>query len=124
MRTSISGSTFDCGDPEALAKFWAELLGYDIAESSPEGALIVADTDGGFWIWFQKVPEGKRSKNRFHLDLRTDDLEREVARAESMGATTVARHGHDAWVWRVMQDPEGNEFCLGTAAPPELIPGL
>jgi predicted enzyme related to lactoylglutathione lyase len=117
MGTAISGSTFDCADPASLSEFWARLLGYDVAETSSDGALIVAESSSGFWIWFQRVPEGKAAKNRFHLDLRADDLEKEVARAESLGATTMARHQHDAWTWRIMQDPEGNEFCLGTAPP-------
>jgi predicted enzyme related to lactoylglutathione lyase len=117
MGIAISGSTFDCADPASLSEFWARLLGYEVAESSSDGALIVAESSSGFWIWSQKVPEGKAAKNRFHLDLRADDLEKEVARAESLGATTMAGHQHDAWTWRIMQDPEGNEFCLGMAPP-------
>jgi glyoxalase superfamily protein len=118
MVTSISGSTIDCADPESLPLFWARLPSFEVAESSSGGALIMTESGSGLWIWFQKVPQGKAAKNRFHLDLRADDLEGEVARAESLGATTVARHQHDSWIWRVMQDPEGNEFCLGTAVPP------
>jgi catechol 2,3-dioxygenase-like lactoylglutathione lyase family enzyme len=76
-------------------------------------------------LFFQQVPEGKTVKNRVHLDVRAapglqgDErmaaLEAEHDRLVALGATRVERHepappmgaGHI-----VMQDPEGNEFCL------------
>ena len=76
-------------------------------------------------IFFQQVPEGKAAKNRLHLDVRAapdlqgDErmaaLEAECERLVALGATRVERFepappmggGHI-----VMQDPEGNEFCL------------
>ena len=58
---------------------------------------------------------GKTAKNRMHFDLRAPgSVEAEVARLEGFGATVVRRYdGHT-----VMQDPEGNEFCVepGSAA--------
>jgi hypothetical protein len=51
-------------------------------------------------------------KNRLHLDLIPDtDQEVEVARLESLGATR-ADIGQTDVSWIVMQDPEGNEFCV------------
>jgi len=76
-------------------------------------------------LFFQQVPEGKTAKNRVHLDVRAapglqgDErmaaLEAEHERLVALGATRVERYepappmgaGHI-----VMQDPEGNEFCL------------
>lgn len=76
-------------------------------------------------LFFQQVPEGKAAKNRIHLDVRAAPglqgeermaaLELEADRLLTLGATRVERHepsppmgaGH-----LVMQDPEGNEFCL------------
>lgn len=76
-------------------------------------------------LFFQQVPEGKTAKNRVHLDVRAapglegDErmaaLEAEADRLVALGATRVSRsepsppmsHG-----FLVMQDPEGNEFCL------------
>jgi hypothetical protein len=81
----------DCADPDRLAHFWAEALGYRIApppdgfenwpafwkskgvpeEEVEDGADRIVDPDGaGPSIWFQKVSEGKVVKNRLHLDLR------------------------------------------------------
>jgi hypothetical protein len=56
------------------------------------------------------VPEPKTAKNRMHFDLRAPDgdVAAEVDRLAALGAT-VLRRGEDL---TVMQDPEGNEFCV------------
>lgn len=82
--------TFDCADPDALAHFWADALGYELqpppngfdswdaalqAWSVPEqewnsrSAAIPSD-GGGPRLFFQRVPESKAGKNRVHLDIR------------------------------------------------------
>lgn len=89
-------------------------------------ASAAEDPDGvGPRLFFQRVPEGKTAKNRVHLDVRAapglsgDErmaaLEAECERLVALGATRLERfepsppmtQGHI-----VMQDPEGNEFCL------------
>ena len=55
------------------------------------------------------MPEGKTAKNRMHFDLRAPGpVAAEVVRLEELGATVVRRTS----VTLVMQDPEGNEFCV------------
>ena len=81
--------TFDCGDPNALAGFWAEVLGYQYdppppgfdtwdqaldawgvpAEHRNDRSAVSDPTGAGPRLFFQKVPEGKVAKNRVHLDL-------------------------------------------------------
>jgi Glyoxalase-like domain len=79
--------TIDANDPAALARFWADALGYvptPPAEPGPawhahyrarlgdEDSFVdrLFDPEGsGPPIWFQKVPESKAGKNRLHLDL-------------------------------------------------------
>ena len=67
-------------------------------------------------LGFQQVPEAKVVKNRVHLDLRaTHDatLDEEVVRLEGLGAKRIRRVVDDpANVHEIMQDPEGNEFCV------------
>lgn len=137
--------TFDCADPQKLASFWCEVLGYalmdppggyatweealtafGVPEESFNDAHAAVDPAGdGPRLFFQKVPEGKSAKNRVHLDARSapglegDErmatLETEAERLVGLGATRVQRFepapplgaGHI-----VLQDPEGNEFCL------------
>ena len=68
---------------------------------------------------FVRVPEEKAVKNRVHLDLGADDREAEVQRLLALGARRVADHGS----WTVMQDPEGNEFCVVQAPPEDPVSG-
>ena len=57
----------------------------------------------------QRVPEPKTAKNRMHFDLRVPGaIADEVRRLQGLGAR-VLRPGEDLVV---MQDPEGNEFCV------------
>ncbi len=114
MTIQVAGSTFDCHDAALVGRFWAEVLGYELAPwSDEEGALIRDPAGEGAWIGFTQVPEGKAAKNRFHMDLEAEDLVAEIARVESLGGRSVAEHHEPFWDWNVMADPEGNEFCLG-----------
>ena len=115
----------DCRDPEDLARFWGVLLGVEIRErvgSSPVGPrYVVLEPRPGsdVAVAFQWVPEVKTVKNRLHLDVVAEaGLEEVTRRVKELGG---ARHPwgdqeDEHWRWRVMTDPEGNEFCL---IPPE-----
>ncbi|MEU9009743.1 VOC family protein [Streptomyces sp. NPDC048479] len=65
-------------------------------------------------LLFQRVPEGKTTKNRLHLDLHVgpERREAEVARLEGLGATVLYHADEPVGVWSTMADPEGNEFCV------------
>ena len=74
-----------------------------------------AALDGGAtcptWFFLQ-VPEGKTAKNRMHIDLEADDRMAEVNRLVKLGATHVADKDEWGIQWSVLNDPEGNEFCV------------
>ncbi|MFE9681901.1 VOC family protein [Streptomyces sp. NPDC006285] len=134
--------TFDCAEPERVARFWCEVMGY-VVPPPPEGFTTWEDyhraqppekrgawfvckdpSDVGPRMYFQRVPEGKVAKNRMHLDVRVGTglvgeerlatLEAECARLVALGAvhvqTLVADEENESCI--VMQDIEGNEFCL------------
>jgi hypothetical protein len=112
--------TFDTGDPVRVATFWAAALGYDLADPDPEGAYIADPSGQTRGIFFQPVPEPKTAKNRVHLDLRpSGTMREEVDRLRWLGATEVdvvekeasAVDGQSTF-WTVMEDVEGNEFCV------------
>ncbi|TBL30683.1 VOC family protein [Verrucosispora sp. SN26_14.1] len=134
--------TFDCAEPERVARFWCEVLGY-VVPPPPEGfadwaeftralpperqgaAFACVDPTGaGPRLFFQRVPEGKVVKNRLHLDVRAATglvgaervaaLEAEGARLVALGGTRVRLLESDGFneSCLVMQDVEGNEFCL------------
>jgi Glyoxalase-like domain len=110
MPSVIKAVSFDAADALRLATFWAAALGSDVdEESTPDKAFVEAAGWGGPNIWFIAVPEGKAAKNRVHFDLRAPGpAADEVARLEGLGAAVLERHEHHV----VMQDPEGNEFCV------------
>jgi hypothetical protein len=110
MPSVIKTVTFDAADALALAGFWAAVFGSDVEEeSTAEKAFLEAAGWGGPNIWFIQVPEGKTAKYRMHFDLRAPGpAADEVARLENLGARVLERHEHTV----LMQDPEGNEFCV------------
>jgi hypothetical protein len=134
------GLTFDAGDPERLGAFWCLALGYvehpppegyqswaqyDAANGTPgnEAGYTIVDPDGkGPNIFFQPVPEPKTAKNRLHMDVRVSGagtegerrsrIEAAIAPLVAAGATVQGRSTAADDFFIVMQDPEGNEFCL------------
>ncbi|GAA0972499.1 hypothetical protein ENKNEFLB_04194 [Nocardioides aquaticus] len=134
--------TFDCASPRAVAAFWKEVLGYVDPPTPPGfetweafDATLPEERQGSAWacqdptgvgprLFFQRVPEAKAGKNRLHLDVRVgvgltgDDrvsaLEAEADRLEQLGARRVRLMRADGVneSCQVMQDVEGNEFCL------------
>jgi Glyoxalase-like domain len=112
MGMRFESLTVDCHEPEQLARWWGELLGWP-ARDDGDGDWVVEPPDPslGCPLLFGAVPDEKSVKNRLHLDLRPDDQAAEVAKAEALGATRVdIGQGDETWV--VLADPEGNEFCI------------
>lgn len=123
---SIKDIVFDSSHPASTARFWAQALDdfeiapYDEEElarlrsigiNDPEDDpnVLLVGRDGRLpRIFFQLVPEGKRVKNRVHLDLSTADAAAEVKRLCALGATVQAEHKD----WVTLHDPDGNEFCV------------
>jgi Glyoxalase-like domain len=110
MPAFIKTLTFDCVDALRVARFWAAALGSDVDEdSSAQRAYVEAPGWGGPNIWFRGGRGPKAAPNRLHLDLRAlTSMDEEVARLVTLGATMAERFDDIA----VMQDPEGNEFCV------------
>ena len=113
--------TFDCAEPERVARFWCEVLGYVYVEGQNS---CVDPTGVGPRLYFQRVPESKVVKNRVHLcvrvgtgmvgDERLAALEAECTRLVPLGAVRQrllrADGVNESCI--VMQDIEGNEFCI------------
>ena len=117
----------DCHDPAAQARWWADVLDWQIIFDSDDEVVLVprhatveklkampwSQVPPG--LVFVTVPEGKQVKNRLHLDLAphsSDDRDAEIARLLELGATRADVGQSDDVSWDVFTDPEGNEFCV------------
>lgn len=93
----------DAIDPERMAQFWAPALGLPETEAVPSGFKICGSTPEQT-VWVNRVTEEKTVKHRVHFDLHGAGVD------DYPGATPISAEGQ--FPWRVMQDPEGGEFCL------------
>ena len=111
--------------PEGFATWEEALVAWGVPESEWNSRSAIVDPDGaGSRVFFQRVPEPKQAKNRVHLDLhvggglgvaieeRKARIAAEAVRLIEVGASRQAEFDQEREYWLVMQDPEGNEFCL------------
>ena len=113
-------------DPPGDFATWPDFLrSMGVPESEFNSASAIEDPDGvGPRIFFQRVPESKAGKNRLHLDVnagggrgtpeaeRAELVDEAVAELIEHGAALVGERAKMGERWVVMQDPEGNEFCV------------
>lgn len=121
--TRISATVLGAPDPQELADFYEELLGW-IRVHDEAGWVMLRPPEGGAGLSFQHEPHfeppvwpaqpGTPSMT-MHLDIAVDDLDAGVAWATSSGATAADHQLQDNV--RVMVDPVGNPFCLFPAPP-------
>ena len=104
----------DTVDPERIAPFWCALLGVQERGWFGDDYLMLTTDGGAPPVAFQRVPEAKSVKNRLHVDLEVDDLDRAFAGIVALGGSAVSDvlEMPGGYRWRVMADPEGNEFCI------------
>ncbi|MEU9865954.1 VOC family protein [Streptomyces sp. NPDC047971] len=119
MACRISELVIDCADPERLAAFWSEVLGYVEQEREEDGSIAIGPADGGFGgplpILILSPSDAPRTgKLRLHIDVSPTDRDQdaELERLLALGArrADVGQTGEENW--HVLADPEGNEFCL------------
>jgi hypothetical protein len=124
-------AVIDCQDLHAQARWWADVLDWQLAYEDADQAAIAPKHEQdrplsaqewptvGPALVFVSVPESKTIKNRLHLDLAphiTDDRDALIDSLLARGATR-ASVGQDEpkASWTVLADPEGNEFCVLSA---------
>jgi hypothetical protein len=116
MGSLLTEVVIDAREPAVLARWWAEVLGWEVTDDEHGYSWISlagATPPDALAIVFVPVPEPKAQKNRVHLDVNPTgmDQDAELARLLALGA---ARRdvGQGDVPWVVLEDPEGNEFCL------------
>lgn len=117
MACRITELVLDCADPQRLAAFWGEVLGWGVIGQAEDGVEIGPPT-GEYGpqptIVFSLSDEPRPARLRLHVDVNATDRDQaaELERLLALGArpADVGQTGEEPW--HVLQDPEGNEFCL------------
>ncbi|MFC4060983.1 VOC family protein [Planomonospora corallina] len=118
MACRISELVIDSRDPERLAAFWCDVLGY-VVLGRAEGGVEIGPEAEGFGglqptIVFNPTNHPKVGKLPLHIDVNPTDRDQdaELERLLAIGAVhaDVGQTGEESWY--VLADPEGNEFCL------------
>jgi Glyoxalase-like domain len=110
----IAAVVVDCADPRAMARFWDEAMDWALDEVTDDHARLRSGKGVGPYLEFLRAPGARTMWNRVHLDVLPypgDDQGAEVARLRALGATD-ADVGQGDVPWKVLADPEGNEFCV------------
>ncbi|AJE39042.1 VOC family protein [Streptomyces nodosus] len=117
MACRISELVLDCHDPEALARFWCEVLDFVVLDRE-EDAIEIGPREGFGGpqptIILSRTDEPKSGKLRLHIDVNATDRDQdaELERLLAAGAEPVDIDQTGEESWHVLADPEGNEFCL------------
>jgi predicted enzyme related to lactoylglutathione lyase len=114
MTSHLVAVDFDAVDPLRLARFWADILGWKVADD-PEGAALLPTDETEFGLRLLRAQAPNTSRKQMHLHLTStslDDQQRTVARALGLGArhVDVGQRPEEGHV--VLADPEGNAFCI------------
>ena len=112
MTSELEALCFDANDPLRLTRFWAGVLGREVAD---DGLVLLPSDDTGFRIRFAPTHEQKTVPNQMHFDLTSASLEEQqetVARALELGGRHIDIGQLPEELHVVLADPEGNEFCV------------
>jgi len=118
----LASISIDCPDPDALVRFYCDLLGLEEVFATPDRG-VVSLSGAGPMVTLMRVdsyvppswPDGPQHK-QMHLDVAVDDLDTAVAAAVALGAVQAQVQTAPAH-WRVLLDPVGHPFCLSTVRP-------
>jgi hypothetical protein len=114
-RGPLAAIVMDCAEPTAIAPFWAQATGWQIADGDDEYTSLHNPAGTLPDLDLLRVPEAKQVKNRQHLDVAPIEgayFDAEVNHLVELGARPVDIGQGTEVSWRVLADPEGNEFCV------------
>jgi predicted enzyme related to lactoylglutathione lyase len=123
-RATTTVFVIDVDDLDRGIAFWSAALDATeepLSEKSHHIYRRLRLPDAEIRVLLERTDDEKVSKERMHLDLETDDVETEVRRLEALGATRWDHQQERGFVFWVMRDPWGNEFCVLPPEFPELL---
>lgn len=109
-KSRLAGFIIDCKDADLTkaASFWSQALGMEVVASSGNFYVPLVAQNRDLHIEVQQVSH----ESRVHLDIETDNVEKEVARLEHLGAQRVEQRYTHAYIWWIMRAPTGHQFCV------------
>lgn len=118
----VGSIVFRCHAYDRMLAFWREALHYEVGHTDPKGGFVILRDPAGRGpnISLDQAPTQRTGKRGWlHLDLYTRDQQGEVERLVRLGATRYPwRYGPGA-DYVVLEDPDGNLFCVVQTAHPE-----
>ncbi|MBQ1046890.1 VOC family protein [Micromonospora sp. C51] len=117
-RLTLTTVNLDTPDPAALARFYARLLGWDIAVEEADDVILRA-ADGGVGLSFQRErayvrpswpAQAGQQQMMMHLEIGVHDLPAALEHALACGASLADFQPQEDV--RVCLDPDGHPFCL------------
>ncbi|WP_405677186.1 VOC family protein [Streptomyces sp. NBC_01511] len=119
MACRISELVIDVADPERLAIFWSEVLGYVELGREDDGSIEIGPPGAGYGgpqptLVLSPSGDPRPGKLPLHIDVNATDRDQdaELERLLALGARPVDVGQTGMESWHCLADPEGNEFCL------------
>ena len=98
-------------DVARAVAFWSAALNYELKCPASEGWAMLVPRDGkGIQLSLNRVTSPRA--RRHHIDLFADDQQAEVRRLLALGATRKVWRYEDGADYVVLEDPDGNPFCV------------
>ncbi|MFD8263549.1 VOC family protein [Streptomyces griseoluteus] len=119
MACRISELVIDAADPERLAAFWSDVLGYVELGREDDGSIEIGPPGAGFGgpqptLVLSPTTDPRPAKLRLHIDVSPTDRDQPAERDRLLGLgarpADIGQTGEESW--HVLLDPEDNEFCL------------
>jgi hypothetical protein len=99
----------DVADARVSGEYWSTMLGWGL-EMHDDGDAHLRDDAGQIQVWLNVVPEPKSVKNRVHIDVNAESVQRAI----DAGARVLETYDR----WTTMLDPDGQEHCVFPRAEP------
>jgi hypothetical protein len=112
-KMKIGSIVIDCNEFDKMLAFWQGALRYVPRNPPKNGWVVLRDPEGkNPNISLNQVPTKRRGRNRLHLDLYANDREAEVIRLLKIGAKRHRQRYDPDDDFRVLENPDGNLFCV------------
>jgi catechol 2,3-dioxygenase-like lactoylglutathione lyase family enzyme len=114
LKIRIGSIVIRCYEFDKMMKFWQDALGYVLVRPESGGFVILCDPEGkGPNLSLDRTHERRRGKRSWlHLDLYADDQQEEVERLVKLGAVRYPWRYEPEADYVVLEDPDGNLFCV------------